>query len=113
VGEEARALPARDAWHENVVEVAGHGCERLRLPRRRGRQPRTDLARLGGGAGARAGEECSGGGGGGGVFVSPVGYIEVRDGAAQFKRIASPADLLAVVATAALATLAVKRLLAG
>jgi uncharacterized spore protein YtfJ len=32
------------------------------------------------------GEEGSGGGVGGGAFVSPVGYIEVRDGTAEFKR---------------------------
>ena len=67
----------------------------------------------GGGAGAREGEEGSGGGGGGGAFVSPVGYIELRDGTAQFKRISSPVDLLALVAAASLAALAVKRLLTG
>ena len=44
--------------------------------------------------------------------MSPVGYIEVRDGNARFKRISSPVDLLALVATAALAALAVRRLLA-
>jgi uncharacterized spore protein YtfJ len=66
----------------------------------------------GGGAGAREGEEGSGGGGGGGAFVSPVGYIEVRDGSAQFKRISTPVDLLALVVVTSLAALAVKRLLA-
>jgi uncharacterized spore protein YtfJ len=66
----------------------------------------------GGGAGVGGGQEGSGGGGGGGALVSPVGYIEVRDGNARFKRISSPVDLLALVATAALAALAVKRLLA-
>ena len=65
----------------------------------------------GGGAGAHGGEEGSGGGGGGGAFVSPVGYIEVRDGTARFKRISSPGDLAALVAAASLAALAVKRLL--
>ena len=40
---------------------------------------------FGGGAG-RSGEE-RGVGGGGGVQVSPVGYIEVRDGQTQFRRI--------------------------
>jgi uncharacterized spore protein YtfJ len=66
----------------------------------------------GGGAGARGGQEGSGGGGGGGALVSPVGYIEVHDGSARFKRISGAADLLAVVATAALAALVVRRLLA-
>jgi GAF domain-containing protein len=45
--------------------------------------------------------------------VSPVGYIEVHDGTADFKRISSPVDLLALVAAAAVAALALKRLLAG
>jgi hypothetical protein len=45
--------------------------------------------------------------------VSPVGYIEVRDGTVQFKRITTPVDLLALVAAASLAALAIKRLLAG
>jgi uncharacterized spore protein YtfJ len=57
--------------------------------------------------------EGSGGGGGGGAFVSPVGYIEVRDGTAEFQRISSAADLLALIAAASLAALAVERLLAG
>ena len=65
----------------------------------------------GGGAGGREGEEGSGGGGGGGALVSPVGYIELHDGAAKFKRISSPTDLLPLVAAAALAALVVGRLL--
>jgi uncharacterized spore protein YtfJ len=67
----------------------------------------------GGGGGARGSEEGSGGGGGGGVSVSPVGYIELRDGSATFKRISSPVDLVALVAAGSLTALAVKRLLAG
>jgi uncharacterized spore protein YtfJ len=66
----------------------------------------------GGGAGARGGQEGSGGGGGGGALVSPVGYIELRDGHARFRRISSSTDLLALVAAAALAALAIRRLLA-
>jgi uncharacterized spore protein YtfJ len=65
----------------------------------------------GGGAGGREGQEGSGGGGGGGALVSPVGFIELRDGAATFKRITGPTDLLAVVAAAALAALVLGRLL--
>jgi uncharacterized spore protein YtfJ len=67
----------------------------------------------GGGAGAHGGEEGSGGGGGGGALVSPVGYIELREDAAQFKRILGPMDALALVAAAALTALSVRRLLAG
>jgi uncharacterized spore protein YtfJ len=66
----------------------------------------------GGGSGAREGQEGSGGGGGGGAYVSPVGYIEVRAAGAEFKRIQSPMDMLALVAAASLALLAVKRLFA-
>jgi uncharacterized spore protein YtfJ len=66
----------------------------------------------GGGAGVREGEG-SGAGGGGGASVSPVGYIEVRDGTAQFKRITTPVDVLALVAAASLAALVVRRLLVG
>jgi uncharacterized spore protein YtfJ len=44
----------------------------------------------GGGSGSRDADEGSGGCGGGGVSVEPVGYIEVRDGGAQFRRISSP-----------------------
>jgi uncharacterized spore protein YtfJ len=66
----------------------------------------------GGGAGGHEGAEGSGGGGGAGAFVSPVGYIELRGGTAQFKRITTPFDLLAGAAAAAVAVLAVKRLLA-
>lgn len=65
----------------------------------------------GGGSGSSDGDEGSGGGGGGGVAVSPVGYIEVRDRGAEFKRISTATDVLALVAAASLATLAVKRLL--
>ena len=67
----------------------------------------------GGGAGAREGDEGSGGGGGGGALVSPVGFIEVRDGNAQFKRISSTVDLLALVVATSVAALAIRRLLAG
>jgi uncharacterized spore protein YtfJ len=65
----------------------------------------------GGGGGVREEEHGSGGGGGGGALVSPAGYIEIRDGAAQFKRIASPADLVALGAAAALAAIALRRLI--
>jgi uncharacterized spore protein YtfJ len=65
----------------------------------------------GGGSGSREGDEGSGGGGGGGVVVSPIGFIEVRDRTAEFKRISTPTDLLALVAAASFAALAFKRLL--
>jgi uncharacterized spore protein YtfJ len=65
----------------------------------------------GGGEGARGGQEGSGGGGGGGAVISPVGYIELSERTAQFRRISTPTDVLALVAAAALTVVAVKRLL--
>ena len=65
----------------------------------------------GAGSGAREGEEGSGGGGGGGAYVTPVGFVEVRDGAAAFKRITTPSDWVALAAAASVAVLAAKRLL--
>ena len=67
-------------------------------------------ARFGFGGGGGGGKRGPGPGGGGGAVVSPLGYIEVRDGAAEFRRIARPARLLAVVATASLVTIALTRL---
>src|SRR5262245_38221115 len=65
----------------------------------------------GGGGGVRDGDEGSGGGGGGGAVVSPMGYIELRGGIAQFRRISGPFDLVGVVVAASLAALTLKRLL--
>jgi uncharacterized spore protein YtfJ len=65
----------------------------------------------GGGSGSREEGEGSGGGGGGGGFVSPLGYIEVHDDRAEFKRISTTTDLLGLAAAASLAALALKRLL--
>jgi len=67
---------------------------------------------FGGGGGAEGPDEgASGGGGGGGGVVSPIGYIELRDESATFKRISTSSDLVALVAAASLALLTVKRLL--
>jgi uncharacterized spore protein YtfJ len=67
----------------------------------------------GGGGGSRGNDEGSGGGGGGGALVSPVGYIEVHGDGAEFRRISSSTDVVALVVAAALAALALRRLLAG
>jgi uncharacterized spore protein YtfJ len=53
---------------------------------------------FGGGSGGEAGKEGAGGGGGG--FVAPLGYIEVRESGAKFKRIRDPRLLAAAVAAA-------------
>ena len=49
-------------------------------------------------------------GGGGGALVSPIGYIELHDGSAEFRRISTPMDFLALVAAASVIAVAVKRL---
>jgi uncharacterized spore protein YtfJ len=64
----------------------------------------------GGGGGTREEREGFGRGGGAGVAVTPIGYIEVRDGGSVFKRISTSTDLLALVAAASLALGAVRRL---
>jgi uncharacterized spore protein YtfJ len=67
----------------------------------------------GGGSGTREGEAGgvgAGGGGGGGVAVRPIGYIEVHDESAEFKRIRNPTDVLALVAAASLVGLTIRRL---
>jgi uncharacterized spore protein YtfJ len=64
----------------------------------------------GGGSGSREGDEGGGGGGGGGALVSPIGYIELHDGSAEFRRISTPLDFLALVAAASVIAVAVKRL---
>jgi uncharacterized spore protein YtfJ len=67
---------------------------------------------FGGGGGGGTSEESQGfgRGGGGGVAVTPIGYIELRDGSSTFKRISTATDLLALVAAASLALIAVRRL---
>jgi uncharacterized spore protein YtfJ len=64
----------------------------------------------GGGSGSRQGDEGSGGGGGGGVAVGPIGYIELHEGSARFKRILTPTDLLALSIAASFAVATVRRL---
>jgi uncharacterized spore protein YtfJ len=66
----------------------------------------------GGGSGTSPDEdrEGAGAGGGGGASVSPIGYIEVRDGGARFKRILTPMDLLPLAAAVAITALTVRRL---
>ena len=60
---------------------------------------------FGGGSGGGSSEEGSGEGegGGGGLVVSPVGYIEIVEGQATFRRINDAASLLPVILVAALA----------
>lgn len=67
--------------------------------------------RWGAGAGAGRGGEVvdgkpeggEGGGGGGGVSVKPIGYIELRDGTAEFIRFRDPGAMLPVLIGGAIA----------
>jgi uncharacterized spore protein YtfJ len=45
---------------------------------------------VGGGRGRRKGQTDDGFGGGGGVQAAPLGFIEVRDGVARYRRIRDP-----------------------
>jgi len=45
---------------------------------------------VGGGRGRRKGQTDDGFGGGGGVQAAPLGFIEVRDGGARYRRIRDP-----------------------
>jgi uncharacterized spore protein YtfJ len=65
---------------------------------------------FGGGAGRGVGakeqgmDTGEGSGGGGGVMASPLGYIEIRDGQAEFKRIRDLGALVPVMLAAAFST---------
>jgi len=47
------------------------------------------------------GEGSSGSGGGGGATVRPIGFIEISDGRARFRRIVDPSTVAAVLCTVA------------
>ncbi len=68
-----------------------------------------------GGGGGRKPGEGRGGGAGGGVSVSPVGYIEIKNGQSQYRAIHEPASFVPLVlaggATAWLLLRAVRKLL--
>ena len=63
----------------------------------------------GGGTGAHRDDEGSGGGGGGGAAVTPIGYIEMSDDGAKFKRIATQLDVFAFAAAVSVVALALRR----
>jgi hypothetical protein len=62
----------------------------------------------GGGSRDRGGE---GSGGGGGVWVSPVGYIEMKDGGSRFRPIRGPGAMLPVVIASGFFALLIARAL--
>ncbi|MGB7208536.1 MAG: GerW family sporulation protein [Pyrinomonadaceae bacterium] len=60
---------------------------------------------FGGGAGKKDGEEGSGGGGG--VSITPVGYIEMKNGETRFRQIIGSARILTLMAIGSLSLLTV------
>jgi hypothetical protein len=61
------------------------------------------------GGGSGVSPEGSGGGGGGAGLVSPIGYIEVRDGEAVFKPIPSRGLVGVSIAALGIAAVAIAR----
>ncbi len=64
---------------------------------------------LGAGSGSDPSKEQEGEGGGGGGAVTPMGYIEVKDGRSRYVPLVHPARMLALIAAAALAGLLIVR----
>ncbi len=60
---------------------------------------------FGGGGGQKDGEEGSGGGGG--VAVTPIGYIEIKNGETRFRQIIDSASLLSLMAIGSLSLLTI------
>jgi uncharacterized spore protein YtfJ len=63
---------------------------------------------FGGGSGRDSSDELDGSvdegsGGGGGAMASPLGFIEIRDGRAEFKRVHDPMTAVPVILAAAFA----------
>jgi len=53
--------------------------------------------------GSETGEIGEGAGGGGGVMASPLGFIEIQDGRAEFKYVRDPASVVPVILAAGFA----------
>lgn len=64
---------------------------------------------IGAGGGSDPAKGQEGEGGGGGATITPVGYIELKEGRSRFVPIVRPARMLALVCAALLAGLAIVR----
>jgi uncharacterized spore protein YtfJ len=103
-GRQAGRGAASDAFLERLAELVGAkaGVEAVfGGPIRQGDLTIVPVARVRwgfGGGGGQADEAPAGpawgSGGGGGVIADPVGYLEVRPGGAEFKRIGGPSPVL-------------------
>ncbi|MCX2740897.1 spore germination protein GerW family protein [Pontibacter anaerobius] len=58
---------------------------------------------FGGGEGAGTEGKGSGSGGGGGMALTPIGYIEIKQGATRFRTIRDPQTVVKIVAISSLA----------
>ncbi|MEP7219941.1 MAG: hypothetical protein ABI876_13545, partial [Bacteroidota bacterium] len=55
------------------------------------------------GGGSGSGDQGNGEGGGGGVTATPVGFIEIRDGSASFRRILDPLAIAPLIVAGGMA----------
>jgi uncharacterized spore protein YtfJ len=60
---------------------------------------------FGGGEGTGTGKNGTGSGGGGGMALTPVGYIEIKEGTSRFRTIRDPQTVVKIVAIGSLALL--------
>ena len=103
--EEADRVAIRDGFTERLAERLGAAARASAVfgePVEEQEVTVIPVARarwgFGGGSGGRDGEQ--GAGGGGGMFVSPVGYIELRAGEARFRRLHNRAQIAAAAVAA-------------
>jgi uncharacterized spore protein YtfJ len=64
---------------------------------------------IGGGGGSDPAKAQEGEGGGGGGIVTPVGYVELKDGGSRYVPVVHPARMLALVCCTVLAGLLIAR----
>ncbi|HKD36849.1 MAG TPA: spore germination protein GerW family protein [Pirellulales bacterium] len=103
VKREAGELPSAPTFLERMVEKLGvhaRSASAYSEPISKDGVTIVPVAKVrwgfGGGGGAKQGSE-RGGGGGGGMRVTPVGYIELKDGRSEFKPIRDAASFVPII----------------
>ncbi|HEY2148215.1 MAG TPA: spore germination protein GerW family protein, partial [Pirellulales bacterium] len=103
VKHESTELPAAPTFLERMVEKLGvhaRSASAYSEPISKDGVTIVPVAKIrwgfGGGGGAKDGTE-RGGGGGGGMRITPVGYIEVKDGRSEFKPIRDAASYVPMI----------------
>lgn len=104
---ETRTLAENDAAHvaEHLAELVGGSAAASKIFGEAVERDgvtivpvgRTRWGFGGGGGQEKGGRGSAGSGGGGGATVRPIGFIEIRDGHARFRRIVDPATVGAVL----------------